>query len=292
MTRILYIEDEPNNRMLVRRMIMMMASDWEYAEADNATLGIQKALELRPDLILMDISMPDMDGLTATGKIRQLPDIAHTPIIALTANAMEGDRERFLAAGCDGYISKPIDIDTFIDSVREYLDKAKAAQQKTVAQTAPLRSIEKPPTMVSRPAGLAEAVAAKTAAMGAKPATAPSKPATLPTRPASLPIKPASLPAKPLPAPATPEVKPVAAAPVEASAPATPVTAAPPEASAPAAPEATPVAAPISPPAQPTEPTPSATALPTAGTLAVTPDPKPNAQPEAAQKEHTNGGGQ
>lgn len=65
--------------------------------------------------------MPGMDGLTATAKIRDLPEIAHIPIIALTANVMEGDREKSLNAGCDGYIGKPIDVDTFADQVSEYL---------------------------------------------------------------------------------------------------------------------------------------------------------------------------
>ena len=75
-------------------------------------------------LILMDISMPDMDGLTATAQIRKLEGLRKVPIIALTANAMEGDKERFIAAGCDGYISKPIDIDTFVDTVREFLTQS------------------------------------------------------------------------------------------------------------------------------------------------------------------------
>lgn len=143
MTRVLYIEDEPNNRMLVRRLFMGLASDLEYAEVDNARMGIQMATDKPFDIILMDISMPDMDGLTATGIIRKTDSIKDTPIIALTANAMEGDRERFLAAGCDGYISKPIDIDTFIDNVRDYISKipdilkkrATAAAQPTTGQS-------------------------------------------------------------------------------------------------------------------------------------------------------------
>jgi two-component system cell cycle response regulator DivK len=131
MTRVLYIEDEPNNRMLVRRLFMMMASDLTYCEADNARTGIEMAQQEPPDLILMDISMPDMDGLTATAKIRTMEDIRSVPIIALTANAMEGDKERFIAAGCDGYISKPIDIDTFIDTVRGLLPQPQAIPAET-----------------------------------------------------------------------------------------------------------------------------------------------------------------
>lgn len=119
MARILYIEDDPNNRMLVRRILM--AEGITVEEAESATTGIQMAQSNPPDLILMDISMPDMDGLTATMKIRGLPDIGDIPIVALTANVMEGDREKSLNAGCDGYIGKPIDVDTFVDQVTQFL---------------------------------------------------------------------------------------------------------------------------------------------------------------------------
>lgn len=119
MPRILYIEDDPNNRLLVRRILL--AEDIDVDEADNARDGIAKAAANPPDLILMDISMPDMDGLTATNTIRGMPNIAHLPIIALTANAMTGDREMILNAGCDGYISKPINIDTFVQDIMQYI---------------------------------------------------------------------------------------------------------------------------------------------------------------------------
>jgi two-component system, cell cycle response regulator DivK len=119
MSRVLYIEDEPNNRLLVRRILLVEGLDVD--EADNALDGIQMARNNPPDLILMDISMPGMDGLTAAREMRQIPNIAHIPIVALTANAMEGDKERTLQAGCDGYISKPIDVDSFADEVFSYL---------------------------------------------------------------------------------------------------------------------------------------------------------------------------
>lgn len=119
MPRVLYIEDDANNRLLVRRILM--AEDFEVMEATNAHDGIAMAAASPPDLILMDISMPDMDGLTATNKIRTMPTIAHLPIVALTANAMTGDREMILKAGCDGYISKPINIDTFVDDIMQFL---------------------------------------------------------------------------------------------------------------------------------------------------------------------------
>ncbi len=119
MPRILYIEDDANNRMLVRRILMV--EGFIVEEADNAITGIQMAMNNPPDLILMDISMPEMDGLQATMEIRNRPEIAHIPVIALTANVMEGDRERSLNAGCDGYIGKPIDVDTFANQVNEFL---------------------------------------------------------------------------------------------------------------------------------------------------------------------------
>ena len=112
MPRILYIEDDFNNRILVRRILM--ASGFEVEEADNALDGIHMAIQNPPDLILMDISMPDMDGLAATEEIRNNPNIRDLTVIALTANAMQGDREMTLEAGCDGYISKPINVDTLL----------------------------------------------------------------------------------------------------------------------------------------------------------------------------------
>jgi len=119
MPRVLYIEDEPNNRRLVRKILMI--EGLEVDEADNAYDGIEMARANPPDLILMDVSMPGMDGLTATHEIRNMPEIAHIPIVAVTANAMQGDRELTIKAGCNGYISKPIDIDTFADEVFSYL---------------------------------------------------------------------------------------------------------------------------------------------------------------------------
>lgn len=119
MPRILYIEDDANNRMLVRRILL--AEGMEVDEAANALAGIEMALKNPPDLILMDMSMPEMDGLTATRRIRDTPEISKIPIIALTANVMQGDKEKTLNAGCDGYIGKPIDVDTFADQITEYL---------------------------------------------------------------------------------------------------------------------------------------------------------------------------
>ncbi|GIV66204.1 MAG: response regulator [Chloroflexota bacterium] len=116
---ILYIEDNFDNRMLVRRLLEH--EGFLVLEADNA----HKALELLqtriPDLILMDINMPEIDGYTLTRQIKATPKTSHIPVIALTANVMRGDKERTLRAGCDGYIEKPIDIDTFIEQVNQFL---------------------------------------------------------------------------------------------------------------------------------------------------------------------------
>jgi two-component system cell cycle response regulator DivK len=119
MKRILYIDDDMYNRLLVRRILM--AEGMQVEEAENAIAGIEMAQSNPPDLILMDMSMPDMDGLTATAKIRDIPAISTIPIIALTANVMQGDKERSLNAGCDGYIGKPIDVDSFVDQISQYL---------------------------------------------------------------------------------------------------------------------------------------------------------------------------
>lgn len=118
--RILYIEDNLDNRILVRRILL--AEGFDYEEADNAFDGIEMAVNNPPDLILMDINMPHMSGLAATQQLREMPQLDHTPIVALTANAMRHELEQTLQAGCDGVIIKPIDIDTFVSQIMEYLN--------------------------------------------------------------------------------------------------------------------------------------------------------------------------
>lgn len=118
---VLYIEDNPENRLLVRRILQASDAVFRVIEADSARAGIALALESAPDIILMDLSMPDMDGLMATQALRQIPELQDIPIVAVTANVMNGDRERTLAAGCDGYIPKPIDIDKFPAEVLSYI---------------------------------------------------------------------------------------------------------------------------------------------------------------------------
>jgi FOG: CheY-like receiver len=116
---ILHIEDNFENRILVRRLLQ--SASYQVLEAENALQAINHLRSTRPDLILMDINMPDVDGYTLTSKLKTVPGIKQIPIIAITANAMRGDREKSLRAGCDGYIEKPIDIDTFLDQVEHFL---------------------------------------------------------------------------------------------------------------------------------------------------------------------------
>ena len=118
---ILYIEDNIDNRTLIRRILT--AEGYDLKEAGNAGEALQMLSLLRPDLILMDINMPDVDGYTLTTQIRAMSGFESVPIVALTANVMRGDRERSLEAGCDGYIQKPIDIDLLPQQIERYLRK-------------------------------------------------------------------------------------------------------------------------------------------------------------------------
>jgi two-component system, cell cycle response regulator DivK len=116
---VLNIEDNIDNRTLIRRILM--AEGYEVAEAGNAGEALDALKSLHPDLILMDINMPEVDGYTLTSRIRAMSGFENVPIVALTANVMRGDRERSLEAGCDGYIQKPIDIDLLPQQVERYL---------------------------------------------------------------------------------------------------------------------------------------------------------------------------
>jgi len=106
---ILYIEDDVPNRILVKRVLE--AEGFRVVEAGSGRQGLEVAQRERPMLILVDISMPGMDGFEVTSRLKALPGLSAVPIIAVTANVMKGDREKTLAAGCSGYIEKPIDVD-------------------------------------------------------------------------------------------------------------------------------------------------------------------------------------
>lgn len=117
--RILYVEDNFQNKRLVRKILA--ARGFEVLEADDGLTAVELATRERPDLILMDISLPGIDGVEATRRIKTYPETAAIPIVALTANAMRGDRERFLAAGCDDYLPKPISTVELIGMLGKFL---------------------------------------------------------------------------------------------------------------------------------------------------------------------------
>jgi len=118
---ILYIEDNTDNRTLVRRVLQI--EGYRVMEAESGFRAFEILRSEIPDLVLMDINLPDMDGYEITTRLKQMPTLARVPVIAMTANVMKGDREKTLAAGCDGYISKPIDIDTLPGQIARFLRK-------------------------------------------------------------------------------------------------------------------------------------------------------------------------
>jgi two-component system, cell cycle response regulator DivK len=117
---ILHVEDNPENRLLVKRLLL--SEGYNVVEAENGTECLRILLTLHPDLILMDINMPDMDGYALTNQLKANSAFLDVPIVAITANVMKGDRERTVQAGCDGYIEKPIDIDRFLEQVATFLN--------------------------------------------------------------------------------------------------------------------------------------------------------------------------
>jgi signal transduction histidine kinase len=118
-TKILYVEDDPSSMNLVRRLLG--AEGYQVITASDGLSAVEVAERERPNLILMDINVSGLDGYEVTTKIRTIPDLDRVPIVAVTAATLRGDRERALAAGCDGYISKPIDVDHFPEQVRDFL---------------------------------------------------------------------------------------------------------------------------------------------------------------------------
>jgi two-component system cell cycle response regulator DivK len=101
---------------------VLQASGYRTLEATTGESAVALALEHGPDLVLMDIQLPDIDGVEALNRLRADDRSSSLPVLALTAQAMEGDRERFLAAGFDGYLSKPVDIAEFVTTVQRYCD--------------------------------------------------------------------------------------------------------------------------------------------------------------------------
>jgi two-component system, cell cycle response regulator DivK len=119
---ILIVEDNERNRKLVRDVLAFHG--YRLAEAETGEDGVRLARELRPDLVLMDIQLPGIDGIAALGQLRADPDTHAIPVIAVTASAMTQDRQKIMAAGFDGYQSKPIRVREFLDAVRHALGSA------------------------------------------------------------------------------------------------------------------------------------------------------------------------
>jgi two-component system, cell cycle response regulator DivK len=110
--RVLIAEDNAENLDMLRRRLERRG--YTVFAAQDGQMAVEQTLALRPDIVLMDVSMPVLSGLEATRAIRQIPDVAHTPIVALTAHAMDGDRARCLEAGCDAYATKPVDLPNLV----------------------------------------------------------------------------------------------------------------------------------------------------------------------------------
>jgi two-component system cell cycle response regulator DivK len=115
---ILLIEDNEQNRYLTS--FLLRSHGHEVHTATDGPSGIELARELKPDLILLDIQLPTMDGYEVAGRLRREDILAKTPVVAVTSHAMGGDREKALEAGCTGYIEKPIDPETFVRDIARF----------------------------------------------------------------------------------------------------------------------------------------------------------------------------
>jgi len=116
MPTILHIEDDPANRLLVRKLLAVAGLD--VVDAADGIEGIRKALQLKPDLVLVDIAIPGLDGYEVTLRLRAEPSLRNVPIVAITA---EGSRDTSLAVGCDGFLQKPIEARSFAATIQGYL---------------------------------------------------------------------------------------------------------------------------------------------------------------------------
>lgn len=120
MKRIAVVEDNPDNRLLVQAILDGEYEVTEYEDGPTALIGIKQD---RPDLVLLDISLPGMDGVEVLRELRDDEELADLPVVALTAHAMAGDRERFLSAGFDAYLTKPIVDDALLlEAIQEQLN--------------------------------------------------------------------------------------------------------------------------------------------------------------------------
>jgi len=125
MAKILIIEDNENNRVLLSRRLK--AQGYEVFTAEDAEKGLPMVRSVRPDLVLMDLGLPGMDGWTATRQLRADPACQGLPIIALTAHAMQSDRERAVETGCDGFETKPVDFPRLFEKMEALLSQRGSA---------------------------------------------------------------------------------------------------------------------------------------------------------------------
>ena len=121
--KILVVDDNERNRYLIS--FILKKNGFEVVTANDGLEGVETTRKQRVDLVIMDIKMPRMDGYEATRRIKKLESCQSVPIIALTSYAMAGDKKKAVAAGCDGYIAKPINPETFMDEIRRFLEVIK-----------------------------------------------------------------------------------------------------------------------------------------------------------------------
>lgn len=121
--KILLIEDNEQNIYLMK--FLLKKNDFHIEVANTGSDGINKALLLKPDMILLDIQLPDIDGYSVANEMKKNDELLGIPIIAVTSYALSGDREKAIQAGCTGYIEKPINPDTFIDEIKKYFNELK-----------------------------------------------------------------------------------------------------------------------------------------------------------------------
>ncbi len=126
---ILYIEDNYHNRRLVRKILG--SRGYSVLEAEDGQTGLAMLRERRPALLLLDIGLPDIDGLEVVARIRADEELAGTPVVAVTASAMRGDRERFLEQGCDDYLSKPLQAMELLELVERYYGPAASSMKES-----------------------------------------------------------------------------------------------------------------------------------------------------------------
>ncbi len=120
MRRIVYVEDNDDNAFMLQTRLELMG-EFEVLVAVNGNDGLAMVTNERPDLVLMDLNLPDIDGWEVTRRLKADPSTASIPVIALTAHAMAGDREKALAAGCDEFDTKPVDFDRLLQKVNALL---------------------------------------------------------------------------------------------------------------------------------------------------------------------------